>query len=52
MVVRIRDNCVGIKNALVVVVFIFLKHNNGLCGQALSSSQLRSQYRAGIFVHV
>ena len=51
MVVRIRDNCVGIKNALVVVVFIFLKHN-GLCGQALSSSQLRSQYRAGIFVHV
>ena len=31
-----------IKNAMVVVVFIFLKHS-GLCGQAISSSQLFSQ---------
>ena len=42
MAVRIRDYCVGIKNAVVVVVLIFLKHN-GLCGQAISSSQLCSQ---------
>ena len=28
-----------IKNAVVLVVLIFLKHN-GLCGQAISSSQL------------
>ena len=31
-----------IKNAVVVVVLIFLKHN-GLCGQVISSSQLCSQ---------
>ena len=30
MAVRIRDYCVGIKNAMAVVVFIFLKHI-GLC---------------------
>ena len=31
-----------IRKAVVVVVFIFLKHN-GLCGQAMSSSLLCSQ---------
>ena len=31
-----------IKNAVVVVVLIFLKHND-LCGQAISSSQLCSE---------
>ena len=31
-----------IKNAVVVVALIFLKHN-GLCGEAISSSQLCSQ---------
>ena len=36
-----------IKNAMVKVVLIFLKHN-GLCGQAISSSQ----YRAETFVHM
>ena len=32
----------GIKNAVVVVVLIFLKHN-GLCGYTITSSQLCSQ---------
>ena len=42
MAVRICDYCVGIKNAIVVVVPIFLKHDS-LCGQAISSSRLSSQ---------
>ena len=29
-----------IKNAVAVVLLIFLKDNNGLCGRAISSSQL------------
>ena len=40
MIVRIPDYCVEIKNTLVVVALIFLKHN-GMCGQAISSSRLR-----------
>ena len=42
MDVRIQDYCVGISSNVVVVVLIFLKHND-LCGQAVSSSQLCSQ---------
>ena len=34
---RIRAHCVEIKNAAVVVVLIFLKHN-GLCGRLAYSS--------------
>ena len=41
-----------IKNAVVVVVLIFLKHN-GLCGQTINSSQLCSQsVSCTNFVHV
>ena len=39
VVLRIRDYCVGIKNAVVVVVFIFIKHNS-MFGQTRSSFQL------------
>ena len=42
MAVRIQDYYVVIKNAVVAVVLVFLKHNS-LCGQAISSSQLCSQ---------
>ena len=42
MAIRIQDYCVGIKNAVIMVILIFLKHN-GLCQQAISSSQLCSQ---------
>ena len=37
--VRFGTTVVEIKNAVVVVVLIFLKHN-GLCGRGISSSQL------------
>ena len=37
--VRIWDYCIEIKNVVVVVVLIFLKHN-GLCRQVITSSHL------------
>ena len=41
-----------IKNVVVVVVFIFLKHND-LCGRAISGSQLCfHEYCAQIFLHL